>query len=319
MSDTGLEALKNALARAGLAWDDQASLHQWTTFKLGGPCPLLVHCPGPAAVTRAVHLLADAGQPFLLIGGGSNLLVADAGVDRVVLRYVTEHPHIVRDGARLRVTGGTALDALARYATNHGFGGLVNASGIPGTVGGAIAGNAGAFGWPIADCLHSVTLLTRAGERYDVTPDAIGFGYRDSGLKTSGDLVLGAVIEAAPADPVALRAERQRILELRAEKHPDLKTWCSAGSFFRNLGPTSRAERRQAAGFFLEQAGAKLLRVGGAGVFPKHANIVVKVADDCRARDVYDLSRQMQAAVKEKFHLDLVREVQLVGDFPPPA
>lgn len=319
MSDTALIPLKNALAQAGLVWDESAVLRQYTTFRLGGPCPLLVHCPTPAAVTQAVRLLADAGQPFLLIGGGSNLLVADAGLDRIVLRYVSKQPGIARDGARLRVTGGTAMDALALYAVARGFGGLVNASGIPGTVGGAIAGNAGAFGWQIADCLESVMLLDASGRQRDAAPGEIGFSYRDSGLKRSGEIVLSAVLAPPAGEPAALRAERERILKLRAEKHPDLKTYCSAGSFFRNLEPTSKAERRQAAGFFLEQAGAKQLRVGGAGLFPKHANIIIKVADDCQAQDVYELSRRMQAAVKEKFGFDLIREVQLVGDFDPPG
>ena len=111
-----------------------------------------------------------------------------------------------------------------------------------------------------------------------------------------------------------MRQEREEILKIRHEKHPNLKTHPCAGSFFRNIEPTSKAERRQAAGFFLEEAGVKFFRVGGACIFDKHANIIVK-SNGCRSQDVYDLHLQMAKAVKEKFGIDLVREVRFVGEF----
>ena len=153
--------------------------------------------------------------------------------------------------------------------------------------------------------------MGRSGE---VESAELGFRYRHSNLKEREDIVLSARIAMVPGDREALLKERQEILALRHSKHPDLSTHPCAGSFFRNVEPTSKAERRQAAGFFLEEAGAKTMRVGGAVVFEKHANIIIKT-DDCRAQDVYELSKLMHDAVLKKFKIDLVREVRLVGEF----
>ena len=120
-------------------------------------------------------------------------------------------------------------------------------------------------------------------------------------------------LRLAPAsDPLALLDERQGILDLRRSKHPDWRRIPTAGSFFRNIEPTSAAARRQAAGFFLEQAGAKAMRVGGARVFEKHANILV-TEGECNAQDVRELARRLTAAVREKFGFTLVPEVRLLG------
>ena len=204
---------------------------------------------------------------------------------------------------------------MAGYAVEHGLGGLVNASGIPGTVGGAIVGNAGAFGWQVGDALVSVDLLTRDGGRDTVGPGALGFSYRDSQLKRTRQIVRSAVFRMPGTDPAADRAERQRILDLRASKHPDLSVFSCAGSFFRNIEPTSAADRRQAAGYLLDKAGAKAMKFGGAGVYEKHANIIIKDSDDCSAQDILELSRMMAAAVHERFDIELMREAQLLGDF----
>lgn len=310
-----LPALLAALEPLGCPCLPALPLATCTTFQLGGPCWLLVDCSRPAQVVAAAGLIRRAGLPCQLIGGGSNLLVSDEGLPAVVLRYRSDTPMLCREGARLRVSAGTAFDEVARQACAWGLGGLVNASGIPGTLGGAIVGNAGAFGWQIADALAQVRLLGPDGRERLATPAEIGFRYRDSGLKTSGDIVLEAWLQAPETDREALAAERQRILDLRHSKHPDWHQIPSAGSFFRNLEPSSQAERRQAAGFFLEQAGAKELRVGGATTYGKHANMIVKASPDCRAQDVYDLSRQMAAAVRAKFGIDLQREVLLLGHF----
>ncbi len=298
---------------AGIGCRAGVRLADVTTFRLGGPCRLLVSCRTPEEVVRVVTALIRERIPYLLIGGGSNLLVADEGVDRVVVRYVADMPDIREEGGAVQVTGGTSLDELARFAVERGLGEMVNASGIPGTVGGAIQGNAGAYGWQIGDAVETVWLLTPEGRVRTATAGDIRFSYRDSGLKASGDIVLSATLRLPPGDRAALAAEREQILASRREKHPDIAVDCCAGSFFRNVEPTSKASRRQAAGWFLEQVGAKEMRVGGARVYPKHANIIVKGDASCRAGDILALSRQMAGAVKAAFGFDLVREVQVVG------
>lgn len=291
-----------------------ALLRDVTTFRLGGPCRALVDCRTAAELLAA---LRTHGEGALLIGGGSNLLVADTGVDAVVIRYASDVPDVRRDDATLAVSGATLLDDLARVSVEHGLAGLVTCSGIPGTVGGAIAGNAGAFGEQIGDVVESVTLADRQGAVREAGVAELGFAYRRSGLQTGRDVVVAARLRLRADDPGALAARRAEILALRAAKHPDWRVTPTAGSFFKNIEPTSKAGRRQAAGWFLEQAGALALRVGGAHPFEKHANIIVADPGACAA-DVVELSRRMAAAVQAKFDLVLEREVQLIG-FTAPA
>ncbi len=292
----------------------RAFLSEYTTFQLGGPCRDLINCEDPDQLESVVTNLFREGAPFILIGGGSNLVVSDTGVDCAVVRYVASSPLIEVDGDELIVSGSTALDDLVIAAIDEGLEGLNTCSGIPGTVGGAIVGNAGAFGKQVGDVLKSVTLLARDGQKLVKDAAYCGFSYRNSRLKETGDIVLGARFALKPGNRANLAKERAEILAIRHEKHPDLKTFPCAGSFFRNVEPTSSAGRRQAAGWFLEQAGGKDLRAGGAGIFPKHANIIVK-GENCTAQDVHELHLQMKRIVKERFDLDLVREVRFVGEF----
>ncbi len=309
MNDLFKELPSNVTLTAG------AVLRDYTTFQLGGACPALIDCPDAASLAETVKLLHAASVGFLVIGQGSNLLVSDAGMDRVVLRYCAEDaPDVQFEGCRVRVSGNTLLDDLARLAIGRGVGDISFCSGIPGTVGGAIAGNAGAFGKQIGDVVESVQLLDADGRRREIAGDELGFEYRSSLLKQTGDVVLGAVLKLKPEDIETMEAERERIMELRHSKHPDWRAMPCAGSVFRNIEPTSAADRRQAAGWFLEDAGAGDFRVGGARLFEKHANIII--ADPgATARDVFELTEKMIAAVHGKFGFKLEREIKLLGNF----
>ena len=242
------------------------------------------------------------------------MVVSDDGIDTAVIRYVSPSPIIERDGNDVIVSGSTELDALAMFCVNEGLEGLNYTTGIPGTVGGAVVGNAGAWGKQVGDVLKSVTLLEHNGKQKEATPDYCRFQYRHSRLKETGEIVVSVRFSLTEGDPVALAQERAEILKKRAEKHPNLKIHPCAGSFFRNVEPTSKAGHRQAAGWFLEEAGGKDLHVGGAQIFDKHANIIVK-GPNCKAQDVYDISQKMIGIVKEKFGFELVREVRFVGKF----
>jgi UDP-N-acetylmuramate dehydrogenase len=291
-----------------------ARLRDFTTFKLGGSCPALIDCPNAEVLCETAAALAARGIEFIVIGQGSNLLVSDSGIGAVVLRYCTEQHDIEVDGCRVRVSGNTILDDLARVTIEHGVGDISYCSGIPGTVGGAIVGNAGAFGQQIGDVVESVRLMDRSGVIENASADTLAFEYRSSILKETGAVVLDTVLKLKPGDRETMQKERERILELRRTKHPDWKTTPCAGSVFRNVDPTSAAERRQAAGWFLEQAGAKDLRVGGARLYGKHANIII-AEPAATASDVFQLSEQMAAAVRDMFGFELVREIKLLGNF----
>ena len=305
---------ESLLSKESLEVAQNALLRDFTTFRLGGPCRRLIACETARQLEVAVGELAAAGEKFLLIGGGSNLLVSDEGLDVTVIRYYSEKPAVHRHGEILEVDCSMLLDDLAVFAVEHGLDGLVYASGIPGTVGGAIAGNAGAFGKQIGDRTESVLLMDHSGRKRWQSGKDLGFAYRHSRLQNGGEIVATAILKLESGDPSELKKQRAEILDLRRQKHPDWRKQPTAGSFFKNVEPTSAAERRQAAGWFLEQAGAKSMRVGGARIFEKHANIIV-TDGDCRAQDVLDLSRQMAAAVKAKFGFELVPEVRVLGGF----
>jgi UDP-N-acetylmuramate dehydrogenase len=292
----------------------QRLLRDFTTFRLGGPCRAMLECRTPEELLAAVR---QADGDFILIGGGSNLLVSDAGVDAAFIRYLSATPDVRREGEELRVSGSTLLDDLARVSAEAGLDGLICCTGIPGTVGGAIAGNAGAFGEQIGDRVASVTLMDRSGRVREAAAAELGFAYRRSSLQATGDIVVAARLKLDPARAEVLGQRRQEILALRASKHPDWRTTPTAGSFFKNIEPTSNAGRRQAAGWFLDQAGAKDLRVGGARTYGKHANIII-AEPGCTAQDVCDLAVKMAEAVRAKFGLRLRREVRLLGAFRDP-
>ena len=290
------------------------SLSQFTTFRLGGPCRGLIQCQAPSQLKDIVQYFTQEQLPFIVIGGGSNLVVSDKGLDCYVIRYSSDVPSIEIVGTDIIVTGSTNLDTLAFFVAQHGLEGINYTSGIPGTVGGAVVGNAGAFGKQIGDVLKAATLLTKTGIEREVGPKDLGFTYRHSKLKETGDLVLTVRLGLKQGHRDALLKEREEILKIRHEKHPDLKKEPCAGSFFRNIEPTSKAGKRRATRWFLEEAGGKNLSHGGAKIFSKHANIIVK-GKNCTAQDVFELHKKMAAVVKEKFGLDLVREVLFVGKF----
>jgi UDP-N-acetylmuramate dehydrogenase len=223
------------------------------------------------------------------------------------------------------VSGDTLLDDLALFTIEKEIGDLSFCSGIPGTVGGGIAGNAGAFGRQTGDHLVSAEILGLDGAVRTVAPDELDFSYRHSTLKETGEIVLSAIFElpmlasrllaqASDAGKTELLAERERIMTFRKENHPDWHTTPCAGSVFRNIEPTSAVEQRKSAGYFLEEAGAKTMQIGGAHIFEKHANMILG-GEGCTAQNVWELSEQMKQAVQKKFDLELIREVRFLGDF----
>ena len=289
-------------------------LSAYTTFQLGGPCPCLVECARPDELIPTVQKFKKEKTPFLLIGGGSNIVVSDHGLKTNIIRYLSSTGLIKRNGNDVTASASTILDDLALFCVDEGLEGLNYAAGIPGTVGGAVTGNAGAWGKQISDVLKSAVILDDQGKTKTVGPDYFAFSYRHSRLKETDEIIVSVTFAGTPGDPIVLARERAEILKKRSEKHPNLSTHPCAGSFFRNVEPTSKADRRQASGWFLEQAGGKNLKVGGAYIFEKHANIIIK-SPNATAQDVYDLHLKMMEVVKEKFGLQLIREVRFAGKF----
>ncbi|MBF0618689.1 MAG: UDP-N-acetylmuramate dehydrogenase [Candidatus Omnitrophica bacterium] len=311
MSD---EQLHSILSNLKLPVIHHAALKDHTTFQLGGPCKAMITCRNAKEAVSAVTALRTGNVPFLLMGFGSNILASDHGVDRVIIRYSSDTPDISRQHDEILCDAATQLDHLVEYAIKNNFDNMTALSGIPGTVGGAITGNAGAYGKQISNDITSIIVLTPENNVIAVPKDRIRFDYRDSDIKHNGMIILAAIFALPQGDSAAMQKDREEKLKTRESKHGNWKTTPCAGSFFRNVEPTSKAGPRQSAGWFLEEAGAKNITVGNAHPYAHHANIVTR-DDGATAQDVYALTRQMANMVKAKFQVDLIREVRLLGKF----
>lgn len=283
-------------------------LRELTTLRVGGPAELVCPARNPEDAKRFQAFAAECGLPLRVLGGGSNLLGDDAGCRGIILHVATTG-FAVR-GDTIRAGAGLDFDGLIARTLAEGLTGLEFASGIPGTLGGALVGNAGCYGHEIGEFLVEATVLRPDGRVETVGPESFGFGYRTTELRETGAIVLDAVLKLARHDLAAAGAERAEHIADRRRKHPvDLP---SAGSWFRNLPPAEPGGRRRAAGILLEQVGAKQMRVGDAAVFAKHANIVVNLGR-ATSRDVLALVARMRDAVRAGFGVELVDEVRRFG------
>jgi UDP-N-acetylmuramate dehydrogenase len=284
-------------------------LREHTTLRIGGPARY--YC----AVDRAEQLAAAfaaakaEGLEALLLGGGSNLLVRDGGFDGLVVHNRVTGIDV--HGRSVAVGSGEPFHGLIERAAASGLAGLGFAAGVPGTVGGAVFGNAGCYGEAIGDRLAEVVLVGPDGtDRRAVAPAELAFRYRHSDLKRTGAVIESITLTLDEGDPDTLRDEIAGHLETRENKHPvDLP---SAGSYFKNLPPQQPGGRRVAAGLLLDRCGCKGLRVGDAGVFERHANIIVNLGS-ASAKDVQQLAHEMKRRVRRRFDVTLVEEVRHVG------
>lgn len=302
------------LTTLGIQVITNARLANLTTFKLGGPCLALIECTDQDQVTVAIRTLRASKTAFILMGFGSNILASDNGADTVIVRYTNDSPLIKKHENILTVDAGTQLDDLAKFAVESGLAGMTTFSGIPGTVGGAIAGNAGAYGAQISDSLQELKILRPDSTIATMPRSTFHFEYRDSDIKHNGMIILSAQFKLDLGNPAEMNEQRQNIIKERESKHGRWKETPCAGSFFRNIEPTSKADRRQSAGGIIEQCGGKALRIGGAHSFHAHANIITR-DEGASAHDVYELTEAIKHLVKANTGIELVREVRLLGEF----
>jgi len=275
-----------------------------TTLGVGGPAAVWAETRERDVLAGAVTLAESCGLPWMVLGGGSNVLVSDAGYPGCAFRLGGGLADVAIDGMRISAGGGAALGMLCRRAAEAGLGGLEPLAGIPGTVGGAVVGNAGAWGCCVSDVIESVTVLT-GGRLSTVPASGLGHSYRAWGL---GDAVIvSATFDLSPDDPMDVRARMDEYFERRRVSQPIGER--SAGCVFRNPEPMS-------AGRLLDEAGCKGQSVGGAVVSDVHANFIL-TSDAATASDVFSLMRRMADAVFDAFGVTLHPEVRLVGmDWP---
>jgi UDP-N-acetylmuramate dehydrogenase len=274
-------------------------------FRIGGPADFYFQAETLDELRAAVRTARRAGLRFRVIGGGANLLFDDAGFRGLIIRNAASSISPRISEPWIEADSGTPLELLVESAAACGLGGLEFLAGIPGTVGGAVFGNAGAFGRAIGDVLADVALLGAEGGESKSTRGDLGFAYRHSVLKSRPDILLRASFGLAPADPAEIQAQMAANLALRARRHPD-RGAAYPGSYFKN--PTLPDGCRQAAGLLLEQAGVRGLRSGGAAVFSGHCNFIINEGG-AKAADVRTLAAEMKKRVLDKFGIELEEEV----------
>lgn len=285
-------------------------LGPYTSFGIGGPADLYLEVESREELLDALDAARQDGVSVFLLGGGSNLLISDLGIAGLVVR--NRWRGIMAEHGVLRVAAGTTVAALVQYGLDQGDReGFEFLAGLPGTIGGAVCGNAGAYGRSIADLLISATLLTPSGEVIIEEPGKMDFDYRESRVKTSGEIILDVSLCLPAGNGHAARKLVDEYISNRVQKHPGRPLGC-AGSYFKNLPGAAPGDRRTAAGWLLEQVGAKGFSVGNAGVFEKHANMIVN-RGGARALEVLILADKMKQAVRRKFAVQLEEEVRFVG------
>jgi len=293
-----------------------APLARYTRFEIGGPARMLANVSSVQALSETVQLAKNSGTPKAVIGGGTNLIADDVGFPGVVVRYVAKNIEI--EGTRVRVEAGAVLQDLVDQTIDAGLKGLETMTGIPGWVGGAIYGNAGAYGHSIQECVESVRFFD-GSETRQLGANELRFTYRASIFKSRKDwVVLDAVLKLNPAGAAELRSTADGILKIRNEKYPP--TMKCAGSIFKNLLLSELPagvqvpekvvrEGKVPSAYFLEAAGAKGLAIGGLRVADYHANLIYNEGGGT-ARDLWHLIETLKAGVFEKFGIQLEEEVQ---------
>ena len=290
-----------------------------TSFKVGGPARYFAKAENAEDLKAAIKLAREKGLPYFVLGNGTNLLVSDNGYDGIVITLAGDFSAIedLGNGA-FKVGAAVPLGRFARTTLKQGFAGIHKLAGIPGTLGGAIYMNAGAYGQEIGSCCTMVTALDESGNVHEIPANDCGFGYRQSIFQKNKAIILSATFQLPAAS-----AEGKTVADLEAElaecmakrKASQPLNMPNAGSTFKRLDKGAADTPTQIApGYYIEQAGLKGQRIGGAEVSTLHANFIVNVGG-ATACDIKTLSEYVQQKVAEKFGIQLKREIILLGNF----
>ena len=296
-----LEKLCRTVGEQGVKRDEPMKKH--TTFRIGGPADIFITPEDESQFLAAVRLCRQEGMPYYILGNGSNLLVSDNGYRGAVIETEKALSRLEADGETLKAGAGILLSALAKEALRLSLTGLESASGIPGTLGGGVVMNAGAYGFELKDVLESVRLLDREGNVRTVPAGELKLGYRYSTIPETGSIVLEAALRLKKGDPEAIRARMEELAAQRKSKQP--LEYPSAGSTFKR-------PEGYFAGKLIDDAGLRGFQVGGAQVSEKHCGFVIN-RGDATAEDVMELCRQVQEKVFQKFGVRVDMEIRKLG------
>ncbi|MGD2105018.1 MAG: UDP-N-acetylmuramate dehydrogenase [Anaerolineae bacterium] len=300
MEQAGQDALAESLAPAVRR---SVPLAEFTAIRVGGPADLLIVVNSVDELIGAVSEARRHGVAYRVLGGGCNVLVADEGVRGLVI--INRASAISCEDRSVTAESGAGLSALARRTVDCGLAGMEWASGLPGTVGGAIVGNAGAFGGDVGETLRSALILEHGRDTVERDNEWFDFEYRGSRLKCEAGtdrVLLSATFDLEPGEKDRLQARSEEVLRRRRARQPSGPT----------LGSTFKNPRDRYAGRLIELAALKGYQVGGARVSEKHANFILNTGD-ASAQDVMALIRHIQLEVDRQFGVKLVLEIELLG------
>nr|WP_300567883.1 UDP-N-acetylmuramate dehydrogenase [uncultured Acetatifactor sp.] len=301
ISGAVVEALQRYVPRDNIHLQEPMAGH--TTFRIGGPADCFVQLEDEEQLRKVRRYLGLAGVPFFVLGNGSNLLVDDAGYRGVVLQIGQKMSDISVQGCHIIAKAGATLRQVAAAALEHGLAGFEFATGIPGTVGGGVVMNAGAYGGEMSQVVNQVRVVSKEGESMELDNDTMEFRYRGSVIRGSAFTVTEVTFRLEPGDREAIRAKMEELAARRREKQP--LEYPSAGSTFKR-------PEGHFAGKLIMEAGFAGYRIGGAQVSEKHCGFVINTGD-ATARDVRALIEEIQARVKERFRVDLEPEIVFLG------
>ena len=302
MNDQFLTELQNVMGGSGIFMEEPMKKH--TTFRVGGPADVLVQ-PDETALAAILALCRQYHVSYSFIGNGSNLLVGDKGIRGVVIEMTDPMGNIEVDGTQITAQAGAMLSKIANTAASNGLGGMEFAAGIPGSVGGAVVMNAGAYGGEMKDIIEKVYVLDENGAQLELDRDALDLGYRHSCIPEKKYIVTKVVLELMPRNEAEIRSEMKELNEKRAEKQP--LQYPSAGSTFKR-------PEGYFAGKLIMDAGLRGYQVGGAQVSEKHCGFVINKGD-ATAADICQLMRDVSDKVQAQFGVVLEPEVKMIGEF----
>lgn len=303
ISDAVIEALEGFVRSENVHREEPMAAH--TTFRVGGPADCLVEIENTEQLKRVRHYLHLIEMPYFVLGKGSNVVVSDEGYHGVVLQIGSHMSRIEVQGNCITAQAGALLSQVAHTAMEHGLAGMEFASGIPGTVGGGVVMNAGAYGGEMSQIVKTVTVVNSEGEIMELENESMEFGYRYSTIRNQPFVVTEVVFELTPGDSESIKMKMEELSARRREKQP--LEYPSAGSTFK------RPEGHYA-GQLIMDAGLRGFQIGGARVSDKHCGFIVNAAN-ATAADVMDVVCEVQARVKERFRVDLEPEVVFLGEF----
>ncbi len=303
MREELIRNIENIISRENIVENEDMDMH--TSFRTGGPARLMLTVNNKEQLKALVKFLRQTGNKFFLLGNGTNILVSDKGYDGIIVKLSGDFAKVEVDGDRIRCGAAALLPFVAHEAAEHGLSGMEFAAGIPGSIGGAMVMNAGAYDGDMGLITENVEVLDPSCEFITLENNTMEFEYRKSVIKGLDYIVTGAELKLTPGNKDEILAKMNELNAERREKQP---------LEFPSAGSTFKRPEGGFAGKLIMDAGMRGYTIGGARVSDKHCGFIVNLGYASSA-DIYDVMCEVQDRVKQRFNVKLEREVILLGDF----